>query len=175
LPRRAPLELLFFGLVRPYKGLDTLLRALAIVGQDKVRLTVAGEFWSGLEETRRQISDAQLDSIVDIIPRYVSDEEAAELFARADAVVAPYLTASGSGVLALAHHYARPVVASDILTMREAIDDGRTGWLFPVGDAAALASLLTEISPRQIEDMKEPLQELRGNLSWRRLVDSILG
>jgi glycosyltransferase involved in cell wall biosynthesis len=176
LPRRAPLELLFFGLVRPYKGLDTLLRALATAGRDDVRLTVAGEFWSGLEETRRQITAAQLDSIVDLIPRYVTDDEAAELFARADVVVAPYRTATGSGVLALAQRYLRPVVASDIPPLREAIAHGTTGWLFPAGDSSALASLLAkEVSSRRIESMKEPLAALRGSLSWSRLVDAILG
>lgn len=176
LPRRAPLELLFFGLVRPYKGLDTLLGALAMAERDDVMLTVAGEFWSGQAETRRQISDAQLDSIVDLIPRYVSDEEAAELFARADVVVVPYRTATGSGVLALAHRYARPVVASDIPPMREAIVHGTTGWLFPAGDSSALASLLAgEVSSGRIESMKEPLRALRGSLSWPRFVDAILG
>lgn len=175
LPRRAQLELLFFGLVRPYKGLDTLLRALELVELDDIRLTVAGEFWSGQAETRRQISDARLDSKVDLIPRYVSDEEAAELFARADVVVAPYRTASGSGVVALAHHYSRPVIASDIPAMREAIVEGKTGWLFPTGDPAALASLLSEvISTERIESMKGSLSALRSSLSWPRFVDAIL-
>jgi D-inositol-3-phosphate glycosyltransferase len=175
LPRRAPLELLFFGIVRPYKGLDTVLRALAMAGRNDVRLTVAGEFWSGEAETHRQISDAKLDSIVDLIPRYVSDEEAAELFARADVVVAPYRTATGSGVLALAQRYARPVVASDIPPMREAIVHGTTGWLFPAGDSSALASLLArEVSAGRIESMKEPLRSLRSSLSWPRLVDELL-
>jgi glycosyltransferase involved in cell wall biosynthesis len=175
LQRRAPLELLFFGLVRRYKGLDTLLRALARAGRDDVRLTVAGEFWTGLEEAKRLIADGGLDAAVELIPRYVSDEETAELFARADAVVAPYSSATGSGVLALAQRYARPVIASDIPSLREAVVPGETGWLFPAGDVEALASLLSkEVRPGLIAAMEQSLQALRANPSWSHLVDMML-
>ncbi|MEL6219615.1 MAG: glycosyltransferase, partial [Pseudomonadota bacterium] len=113
LERRADLELLCFGLVRRYKGLEIALRAVAACRRD-VRLSVVGEFWEGRAETEALIRELGLAERVELVPRYVSDAEASEHFARADAVLAPYLAVSGSGVLALAQHYGRPVVASDL-------------------------------------------------------------
>lgn len=175
LPRRAGLELLFFGLVRPYKGLDLLLDALAQSGLRDVRLTVAGEFWSGLEEIRAQVARLGLGEMVEIVPRYVSDAEAAELFARCDALVAPYRAATGSGVLALAQHYCRPVVASDVPGLREAVADGVTGWVFPGGDGTALATLLRDRLDRASAAAMQPaLAAQRDALSWKRLADAVL-
>ena len=73
-------RLLFFGLVRPYKGLDLLLRALA-AGPPQVSLTVAGEFWGGLEETKALIAELGLADRVELRPGYVPAEEVPALFA----------------------------------------------------------------------------------------------
>lgn len=175
LPREASLELLFFGLVRPYKGLDIALRALAASGLDDVRLSVVGEFWQGRTETEALIRDLGLHDKVELVPRYVSDQEAAEYFARCDALVAPYLSATGSGVLALAQWYGRPVIASDVPGLSQSVIDGATGWLFPAGDVSALAELLrTEVSRRSAQAMGPALQSVRNDLSWKHFADAIL-
>lgn len=176
LPRRAALELLFFGLVRPYKGLDLLIEALAQSGLHDVRLTIAGEFWSGLDETRAQVARLGLSDTVEIVPRYLSDAETAELFARCDALIAPYRAATGSGVLALAQHYQRPVIASDVPGLREAVAHRETGWLFPGGDIAALAALLRDTATRQTAAAMQPaLAAQRDTLSWAKLAEAVVG
>lgn len=175
LPREASLELLFFGLVRPYKGLDIALRALAASGLDDVRLSVVGEFWQGRTETEALIRELGLHDRVELVPRYVSDQEAAEYFARCDALVAPYVSATGSGVLALAQWYGRPVIASDVPGLSQSVIDGGTGWLFPVGDVSALAELLrAEVSRRSAQAMGPALQSVRNDLSWKHFADAIL-
>jgi glycosyltransferase involved in cell wall biosynthesis len=175
LPRRAGLELLFFGLVRPYKGLDLLLDALALCPDVDLHLSIVGEFWSGLDAARERIARAGLESRVELVPRHVSDAEAAEYFARADALVAPYRAASGSGVLALAQWYGVPVIASDVAGLAEAVDDGRTGWLFPAGDAQALADVLRHRASRAAaQAMAGELAALRDSLTWRRLAEAVL-
>lgn len=166
LERRAPLELLFFGLVRPYKGLDVALDALARPGLEHVRLTVAGEFWQRLEETRDRIGWLGLEERVDLIPRYVPDAEAAELFARADAVLLPYRKASASGVIPLARHYRKPVVASRIAGLMDQVEFGEDGWLFEVGDSAALADLLGQIDRESVERMEVGLERAAERLGW---------
>ena len=175
LPRRAGLELLFFGLVRPYKGLDLLLDALTLCPEVDLRLSIVGEFWSGLDATKARIAEAGLADRVELVPRHVSDAEAAEWFARADAVVAPYRAASGSGVLALAQWYGRPVIASDVAGLAEAVEDGRTGWLFPAGDAQALADVLRHRASRTAAGaMAGDLAALRDSLTWDRLAGAVL-
>ena len=120
LAREAGLELLFFGLIRPYKGLDLALEALAASGRDDVRLSVVGEFWEGRDQIDALIARLALEDRVTLVPRYVTDAEAAEYFSRSDALVAPYRSATGSGVVALAQWYARPVIASDVPGLAEA-------------------------------------------------------
>ncbi|MGK2921764.1 MAG: glycosyltransferase [Methyloceanibacter sp.] len=143
LPRSAEVELLFFGFVRPYKGLEVLIRSIAASSFKDIHLSVVGEFWRGRAEVEALVTELGLESRVEIIPRYVSDTEAATFFERCDAVVAPYQSATASGVLALAQWYEKPVIASDIPGLADAIDNGKTGWLFPAGDVQALAELLS--------------------------------
>jgi len=175
LPREAPLELLFFGLVRPYKGLEILLDALAEAPADTVRLSVVGEHWGGLDETRAQIARLALSDRVRLVPRYVSDQEAAEHFARADALVTPYRSASASGVIAMAQHYRLPVIASDLPGLAEAVRDRETGWLFPVGDRAALARLIAGPVTRDAAAAMAPaIDAARAERSWAAFADAVL-
>ena len=176
LPKRAGFELLFFGLVRSYKGLDIGLRALAEAGIDDVRLSIVGEFWERRSETEALIRQLDLDEKVELVPRYVSDQEAAEYFHRSDVVIAPYRSATGSGVVAMAQWYCRPVLASNVPGLAQAVTDGRTGWLFPAGDVSAMAWLLKTRASRQAADAMQPtLDEVRKELTWSRFADAILG
>ena len=144
LPREAALELLCFGLVRPYKGIDIALEALALSGLDDVRLTIAGEVWDGAAELDRLAALPEVAGKVEFRSGYQSDQDAAELFQRADAVLLPYRSITGSGVLAMAHHYRRAVVASDLPTLAKQVEFDRLGWTFPVGNAVALAELMAD-------------------------------
>jgi glycosyltransferase involved in cell wall biosynthesis len=169
------LELLMFGLVRPYKGLDLAIEALSQSNRKDIRLTVAGEFWQDVAETRAKIEQLGLAKQVEIIPRYVADQEAAELFARSDAVLAPYLSVTGSGVVALATHYRRPVIASDLPGLVECVRNEENGWLFECGSVDALSNLL-----RNRIDRKKA-QFLAGNIhadaddGWNRFAAVLLG
>lgn len=175
LPREASVELLFFGLVRPYKGLDLALGALADAGRDDIRFTVVGEFWHGRQETEALIDDLGLADSVVLVPRYVSDQEAAEYFARADWVIAPYYSATGSGVIALAQWYLRPVIASNVRGLAEAISDGATGLLFPAADQGALSEILRDkVTRPSAAGMESAIRAVREDLSWRLFADTVL-
>jgi len=110
LPRRKSLELLFYGFVRPYKGLDELIEAMALLKGQDIQLTIAGEFWKGEKETSQKIETLGLSNQIELRPRYHTSEETAELFTRADIVVLPYRSATGSGVIPIAYHYNRGFV-----------------------------------------------------------------
>ena len=175
LPRRAVLELLFFGLVRPYKGLPVLLEAMSLLDQAaSVRLTVVGEFWSGREEAEQQIKALGLGDKVELVARYVSDAEAADHFARADAVVLPYLSVTGSGVVANAFHYGKPVIASAIGGLAEAVVEGETGFLVPPGDAGALARAIGDLTAEKAAAMAPAIRHRCRNMTWAHLANSLL-
>lgn len=175
LPRRSNLELLFFGLVRPYKGLDILLDAMQILKKSGVSLTIAGEFWQDLEETKARIHDLSPRNSVELIARYVDEIEMAELFHRADAVVLPYREISGSGVVALAFHYRKAVIASDLPGFAEIVRDGETGWLFKPGDAAELAATIERLDRAQLTSAGGAAGRLGEDLTWERFVSCFIG
>lgn len=147
LPPTDPLRLLFFGFVRPYKGVDVLLEALwrlRLAGRDDIRLTIAGEVWGDRETLRAQIREAGVGDIVDARLGYVDDDEVARLLAAHHVVVAPYRSATQSGVVPLACAAARPTVATTVGGLAEQVIDGRTGVLARPGDPASLAHAILQ-------------------------------
>jgi glycosyltransferase involved in cell wall biosynthesis len=138
-------RLLFFGIVRPYKGLDVLLRALA-QSPPHVTLTVAGEFWSDRTETDQLVAELGLRDRVTLRPGYVPADQLPALFAAADALVMPYreATASQNALLAFAHGV--PVITTTAGALAEAVRDGVDGLTCAPGDTGDLLRALTEIS-----------------------------
>ena len=126
IPSSPPIRLLFLGFVRYYKGLDLLVRALDLL-PDEVTLTVAGEFWGTRTETERLVADLGLGRRVEIIDRYLADDEVAMLLRSHHIVVAPYRTATQSGIVPLAFAAGRPVVATAVGGLVEAVANHHNG------------------------------------------------
>ncbi|WP_158531487.1 glycosyltransferase [Hyphomonas sp. GM-8P] len=173
--RTAELHLLFFGFIRPYKGLDTIIEALALSQREDVKLTVAGEFWDGRQTYDDLIAKHGLLDRVEIIDRYVSDVEAAGLFAQSDVVLLPYRSVTGSAVVSLAYHYLKPVVVSDLPGFRGVVLDGRTGWVIPPNDPIALSRLIdAQLSNELSRSMEPTIRMYSQTMSWTNLAASIL-
>ncbi len=116
LPADKPI-MLFFGFVRPYKGLSILIDALEIIiskGQE-VHLLIAGEFWEDREKYDTQIKAAGLEKYVHIFDYFIPDDEAAVFFEAADLFVAPYTGGTQSGALKAAMGFGMPAVISDLI------------------------------------------------------------
>ncbi len=127
-PRREPSELtvLFFGTIRPYKGLEHLVRAFEQVRRDLAvpwRLAVVGETWEGWTLPLELIENSPYRDDIDLVNRYVTDQEAAGYFQRADVVALPYLRSSASGPLAIAQACGLPVVVTAVGGLVEAVAD----------------------------------------------------
>ncbi|MER3457320.1 MAG: glycosyl transferase family 1 [Chloroflexota bacterium] len=167
--------LLFFGLVRPYKGLADLLHALAQVRQTlPVRLLVAGEFWENIATYQRLVNTLGLDSAVRFYNRYIPDEEVPLFFAAADAVVLPYRQASQSAAAALAQALGKPVIATRVGGLPEMIADGQTGLLVPPGDPQALADTILRFYREGLGPINEAaLTTSREAGSWDQFVMAI--
>ena len=136
-------RLLFFGIVRKYKGLDVLLRALALTPD--VQLTIAGEFWNSLEKYQTLISELKLQDRVVVRNGYIPGDEIPALFADADALVLPYLSAAGTTNVQVGFGYHVPVIASEVPALADQIDNNINGLIFKTGDAADLARVIGEL------------------------------
>jgi glycosyltransferase involved in cell wall biosynthesis len=141
----APTRLLFFGIVRPYKGLDVLLRALA-QAPPQVTLTVAGEFWGDCTEMDNLIAELGLADRVTLRPGYLPADQIPALFGAADALVMPYreATASQNALLAFAHGV--PVITTTAGALAEAVRDGVDGLTCAPDDEKDLLRALDELS-----------------------------
>ena len=174
LKRRKSLELLFYGFVRPYKGLDDLIDAMALLKKRDIQLTISGEFWAGEKETRQKIETLGLSEQVELRPKYHTDEETAELFDRADVVVLPYRSATGSGVVPLAYHYNKPVIVTDVGGLPDVVIHQQTGWIVSASDKQELQNILLEISQQSCQAMTEKIKEYKLCFSWDALSESII-
>jgi glycosyltransferase involved in cell wall biosynthesis len=134
--RSGPTRLLVLGLIREYKGVDVLLRAMRSVPD--VTLTIAGEIWG---DNRRLVpelaADPALAGRVEVRDGYVPADELAELLAEHDVLVLPYRTATASQNVILAHAHGLPVLASDIGPFTQQVEDGVNGLLVPPEDERA--------------------------------------
>jgi glycosyltransferase involved in cell wall biosynthesis len=172
LPRRAGLELLSYGFVRPYKGVDILIDALAELRDQDVFLTIAGEVWGGRTDLEAAVRAAGVAERVELRSYYHGEEETAELFARADAVVLPYRDASASGVVALAYHYDRPVVVTRVGGLPDVVEEGRTGFVVPPDNTVALAAAIRGC--RAFQPCAEALARLKDRMSWSSLAATLI-
>ncbi len=164
-----PRRLLFFGLVRPYKGLDVLLAALR--GVPHLRLTVAGEFWGDALSAARR-SGHELGERLELRPGFVSDEAVPGLFAEHDAVVLPYRSATASQNARLAHAYGLPVVATRVGSFVDDVRDGVDGMLVPPGNTEALAAALRSLAdPDCWERLRDGARRRAGEVTAARQVE----
>jgi glycosyltransferase involved in cell wall biosynthesis len=134
--------ILFFGTIRPYKGLEHLIAAfdrLPRQGADrKWKLLVVGETWENWHEPAKAMQRSPHQGDIELVNRYVTDAEVPEYFARADLVALPYLRSSASGPLQLALSAGLPVVVTEVGGLVEVVAEYTGAVLVPPGDVAAL-------------------------------------
>lgn len=171
----ASCRLLFFGIVRPYKGLDVLLRAMAR-GPENVTLTVAGEFWGKAEAaTRALIEELGLTARVRLRPGYVPADEIPARFGAADALVLPYRSATSSQNAWLAFEYGKPVVVTRAGTLADAVRDGVDGVVCDPDDEDDLLRALIRISaPGELDRLRAGVQAADPARYWKEYLDALL-
>jgi glycosyltransferase involved in cell wall biosynthesis len=167
-------RLLFFGLVRPYKGLDVLLRALA-AGPPDIGLVVAGEFWGGLDRVRSLVAELAITDRVDLRPGYVEAGKIEGLFSEADALVLPYRHATATQNVALAHHHGLPVVATRAGTLADEVDDGRDGLLCDPDDVESLAAAIARLyEPGVLDQLRRGITAPDDDRRWDTYIERLL-
>jgi len=167
-------RLLFFGDIRPNKGLHVLLRALELLPQ--CDLTVAGEpvvlrYFEQVRDLARRLPPGR----VELIDWFVSEQEVADLFGRSSLVVLPYTSfAAQSGVLHQALTYARPVVVSDVGALGESVRRWGVGEV-PPGDERALAWAIEQaLDPGRYRAAVESIACIRSELTWTRTAEATI-
>ena len=168
--------LLFFGFVRPYKGLETLLEALALLKDaPHCQLVVAGEIWGEALPWNQLLANLGISTQVRLENRYIPENEVATYFAAADLVVLPYRSATGSGVVRLAHSHGRPVLVTRTGALPDAVEAGVTGYIVPPADPAALMQAIRSFfTTASRSAMEQAARRSTQTDDWQRLARTIL-
>jgi len=167
---------LFFGRLSPYKGLDVFYDAARIVARDipGVRFVVAGGRLPGYTPPD---PPAVPGSEIEVIDRYISNQETAALFRRATVAICPYRDATQSGVVLTAFAFGVPVVVSNAGGLPEYVSAGQTGLVVPVGDPEATAEATCRIlqNPDYREVLSSNIVKARdGLLGWQQTAASVM-
>jgi len=171
----APL-VLFLGLVRRYKGVDTLLDAApAIVRETGARIAVVGEVFPEVRELSRRAAGSAVAGSLIWKDAYVAEDEMRDWMSACDAAVLPYRAVSGSGIAARALAAGRPVVAARVGGLREAVAAGEAGELFDPGDAAGLAAAVKTVLARPAGFYEAAVRAAAERASWPRYAQAIAG
>lgn len=159
-------SILFFGLIREYKGLDYLLKAILKVNESVpgVKLIIAGD--GDLSQYENLYSS---DINYEIYNYFIPDEDVASFFQRASIVVLPYIDASQSGVVPIAYAFKKPVIVTNVGSVPEVVDDGVTGVIIPPKDVDSLANAIIQLL---IDDNlrtkmgESAYHKMKNELSW---------
>ncbi|MFQ5510757.1 MAG: glycosyltransferase [Candidatus Krumholzibacteriia bacterium] len=168
--------ILFFGLVRPYKGLRLLIDAFASgVRQLQTTLLIVGEFYEDKQPHLDRIRELSIESHVRVVDRYVPDEEVETYFRACDLVVLPYLSATQSGITQIAYGFDKPVIVTAVGGLPDVVEDGVTGFVVPPRDPDALARAISRFF---LENMGEPMQRgvaaARARFSWAACKEALV-
>ncbi len=166
--------LLFFGLIRDYKGLDWMLKAFADsrIDKSKVKLLVAGEFYNNGEQYKAIEKELKLNGSVVWNTDFVPDEEVRYYFSLADLVVQPYKSATQSGVTQVAYHFEKPMLVTNVGGLAENVPNGKVGYVVeadPMSVADAVVHFLNERP-----DFTEGIQDEKKKYSWTNLTSALI-
>ena len=165
--------MLFFGLIRDYKGLDLLLRAWASARPEGYRLIVAGEFYASREKYVSLIDESGLRDEVALHDRFIPDEEVRYYFSAADCLVLPYRSATQSGVTQIAYNFSLPMIVTDVGGLPEIVPDGRTG-LVCAPTAEGIADALRRVREvGTLRRLRVNFAEERKRFSWGAMCDRL--
>ncbi len=170
--------ILFFGLVRKYKGLHALLNALVEIAKSRpdVLLVVAGEFYDDPSSYYSIIEEHNLQNNVLIRDEFIPEAEVGDYFVASDLVVQPYVTATQSGVAQIAFHFDKPVVVTNVGGLSEVVPDGKVGMVVPPANQTALQDAVLGLinDPARLSQMSKNVKEHKKQFAWSHFADKVL-
>lgn len=134
-------NILFFGLIREYKGLDLLIEAFGKLDKS-YRLIIAGEPYGSFEKYRKLIDSSPNKENIILNTNYIEDSQVSKYFSSADVCVLPYRSATQSGISSISYHFEVPMITTDVGGLRETIGDRGTGVIIPDGEPATIANAI---------------------------------
>jgi len=165
--------LLFFGLIRDYKGLDLLIDTMPLL-DESYQLVIAGESYGDFGKYRQAIDCSPARLRIKVMNRYIDDDEVPRLFSAADLLVTPYRSATQSGVIPIAYHFDLPVLATDVGGLKESIERAGTG-LVCLPTVESLSEGIRKFFRSDKAAFIANIQKEKKALSWEAFANALTG
>ena len=167
--------LLFFGLIREYKGLDILINAMEKIKTEleDYTLLIVGECYENENKYTELIKKAGITDNVKCHYSFIPDNEVGKYFSAADVVVLPYKTASQSGIVQIAYHFDTPVIVSNVGGLPEIVDEGKTGYCVEPNSNAFAKAIKAFYENDNISEMNSNISQYKSQFSWDAMVKAI--
>lgn len=168
--------MLFFGLVRAYKGLDILLEAFALVKKQlpNVRLIIAGEFYESADKYFAQAVRLGIMDEIIIRDEFIPDADLRKYFGVADLIVQPYKTATQSGVTQVAFHFEKPMLVTNVGGLGEIVHDRKMGYACEPNAQAISEALLDYFTNDRQEEFTKYLQKEKTKYAWSNMTRAFI-
>lgn len=171
---------LFFGLVREYKGLKHLLNAMAILKEKlQIKLLIAGDFAGNREVYDGLIKKNAIEENVIITDQHIPISEVEKFFAACDLVVLPYESATQSGVIQVAYSFEKPVLATRVGGLPDVVFDGETGYVVEPQNAGKIAEAVIDFyENNRSDEFVKGIEREKYRYSWERMekeIDNLTG
>ena len=168
-------NILFFGLIRSYKGLDILLDAFSSL-DSSYQLIIAGEPYGTFDSYQKQIDGSPLRDNIKLFTNYIEDSEVPAFFSASDVCVLPYKSATQSGISAIAYHFDLPMICTDVGGLKESIEGKGTGLITDaITPESVKYSILKFFSPDTDRELfiKNIISE-KQRLSWSNFCTNLI-
>lgn len=168
--------LLFFGLVRKYKGLDLLIESFARSEKAKqnYKLIIAGEFYDNPTSYLEQIKNLEIEEQVIVHNQYIPDDQIKYYFSIADLITQTYRTATQSGISQLAFHFEKPMLVTSVGGLGEIVIDGKTGYVTEANVDSITSQLNRFISEKDNINYLPAIQEEKKKYTWKAFIETLL-
>lgn len=168
--------LLFFGLIREYKGLDLLIKALADERVKKlpIKLIVAGEFYDKKEPYMQLIESLGVKNDIILYDKYIPDNDVKDFFNAADMVVQPYKSATQSGVTQVAYHFEKPMLVTDVGGLKEIIPHGKVGYVVEPNPTKIADAICDFFENNRHDDFEANIIEEKKKYEWSKMTATII-
>ena len=167
---------LFFGIIRDYKGLDLLLESFADsrFKDLNVKLLVAGEFYSNEEKYMELIHDLNIGERLQLNTFFIPDSEVNRYFSACDIVAQPYRTATQSGVTQIAFHFLKPMLVTNVGGLAEIVPDGKIGYVVEPDVKQITEALVDYFHNDREAEFSEKITEEKKKYAWSNMTAAIL-
>lgn len=178
--RHSLTTILFFGQIKPYKGIDILIDSLGLLDTDvlsKLRVIIAGNVKCNIDKLENLAKEKKVDSAIYWDLRFISEQELDDMLTRADILVFPYRAIDASGAFMAAVAYGKAVIASNLGVFKEIIVDGENGYLVDVESVEKMASYLSLLvnDKNKLEKIGLELGKIAvGKYSWKNIAKATI-